>query len=70
MTTVKEDAEHLGIFNVDPSLEQFKDHFTYRSKRYMEQKSLIEKYEGSLEEFAQGETVFLKYMQLPSTYQF
>ncbi|XP_010935254.1 1,4-alpha-glucan-branching enzyme, chloroplastic/amyloplastic [Elaeis guineensis] len=54
MTTVEEDAEHLGIFNVDPSLEQFKDHFVYRSKRYVEQKSLIEKYEGSLEEFTQG----------------
>lgn len=70
MTTIEEDAEHLGIFNVDPSLEQFKDHFAYRSKRYIERKSLIEKYEGSLEEFAQGETVFLKCMQLPSTYQF
>lgn len=52
--TVEEDIQHLGIFDVDPSLGQFKDHFVYRWKKYIEQKSLIEKYEGSLEEFALG----------------
>jgi len=49
-----EEAEKIGILHVDLSLEQFKDHLTYRSKRYREQKALIDKYEGSLEEFAQG----------------
>lgn len=52
--TVEEDAENLGIFTVDPSLLPYKVHFTYRSERYTEQKALIEKHEGSLEEFSQG----------------
>lgn len=54
MKTTEEDAETLGIFTVDPTLVPYKDHFTYRSKRYVEQKALIEKHEGSLEEFSQG----------------
>ncbi|KAL6011913.1 hypothetical protein ACLOJK_002379 [Asimina triloba] len=54
MRTIEEDSENLGIFELDPALEQSKDHFRYRSKKYAEQKKLIEKYEGSLEEFAQG----------------
>uniref|UniRef100_A0A1D1Z3W9 1,4-alpha-glucan branching enzyme n=2 Tax=Anthurium amnicola TaxID=1678845 RepID=A0A1D1Z3W9_9ARAE len=54
MTTIEEDADNLGIYKVDPSLEKFKGHFRYRSERYVEQKKLIEKYEGSLEDFAQG----------------
>ncbi|OAY63014.1 1,4-alpha-glucan-branching enzyme, chloroplastic/amyloplastic, partial [Ananas comosus] len=54
MVVVEEEIQHLGIFDVDPSLGQFKDHFVYRWNKYIEQKSLIEKYEGSLEEFALG----------------
>ncbi|XP_072966487.1 1,4-alpha-glucan-branching enzyme, chloroplastic/amyloplastic-like [Typha angustifolia] len=54
MTPVEEDAEHLGIFDVDPSLRQFEDHMIDRSNRYTEQKSLLEKYEVSLQDFAQG----------------
>lgn len=53
MTTTSEDVQ-LGIFEIDPSLEKFKDHFSYRTKKYVETKSMIEKYEGSLEVFAQG----------------
>ncbi|KAG6509597.1 hypothetical protein ZIOFF_027597 [Zingiber officinale] len=52
-TTIEEDVQ-LGVFEIDPSLEKFKDHFSYRTKKYIETKSMIEKYEGSLEEFAQG----------------
>ncbi|KAJ8485537.1 hypothetical protein OPV22_018022 [Ensete ventricosum] len=54
MTTTEEDVQYRGILDLDPSLEKFKDHLIYRSKKYVEQKSLIEKFEGSLEEFAQG----------------
>ncbi|WOL17268.1 hypothetical protein Cni_G26057 [Canna indica] len=53
MTTARKDVR-LGIFDVDPSLEKFKDHFNYRLKKFEETKSLIEKFEGSLEEFSQG----------------
>ncbi|KAK1262341.1 hypothetical protein QJS04_geneDACA001368 [Acorus gramineus] len=54
MGNVEGDAEMVGIFDVDPHLKQFKDHFNYRFKTYAERKKLIEKYEGSLEKFAQG----------------
>ncbi|KAH7850015.1 hypothetical protein Vadar_026561 [Vaccinium darrowii] len=54
MAAIEDDTEKIGLFSIDPSLEQFKDHFRYRLKRYVDQKKLIEKYEGSLEEFAQG----------------
>ncbi|MQM01759.1 hypothetical protein Taro_034516 [Colocasia esculenta] len=54
MTTIEDDADNLGICNVDPCLEEFKDHLRYRSNRYVEQKKLIEKYEGNLEDFAQA----------------
>ncbi|KAK1320733.1 1,4-alpha-glucan-branching enzyme [Acorus calamus] len=54
MGNVEGDAEMVGIFDVDPYLKQFKDHFNYRFKTYAERKKLIEKYEGSLEKFAQG----------------
>ncbi|KAG6522757.1 hypothetical protein ZIOFF_019909 [Zingiber officinale] len=53
MTTSTEDVQ-LGIFEIDPSLEKFKDHFSYRTKKYVETESMIKKYEGSLEAFAQG----------------
>lgn len=55
MAAIEDDTEKIGLFSIDPSLEQFKDHFRYRLKRYVDQKKLIEKYEGSLEEFAQGD---------------
>ena len=55
MTTMEEDTEHIGILDIDPSLKPFKDHFGYKMRRYAEQKELIEKYEGGLEEFAQGD---------------
>lgn len=54
LTSIEEDAENIGIFLVDPSLKQCRDHLTYRTKRYLEQKKLIDNSEGSLEEFAQG----------------
>ncbi|KAF8405530.1 hypothetical protein HHK36_010437 [Tetracentron sinense] len=54
MTTVEDDAENIGIMGLDPGLKPYEDHLRYRSRRYIEQKNLIEKYEGSLEEFAQG----------------
>ncbi|CAO2833745.1 unnamed protein product [Amaranthus hypochondriacus] len=54
MGVTEGDTENLGIFDVDPSLEPYKDHFRYRMKRYVDQTQLIEKYEGGLEEFAQG----------------
>ncbi|KAL3505491.1 hypothetical protein ACH5RR_035332 [Cinchona calisaya] len=54
MPNTEEDTENIGLFGVDPALESYKDHFRYRIKRYIEQKKLIETYEGSLEEFAQG----------------
>ncbi|KAK6939075.1 Alpha-amylase/branching enzyme, C-terminal all beta [Dillenia turbinata] len=54
MTTFEEETENIGLFSVDPALEQYKDHFNYRIKRYAEQKKLIEEYEGGLDEFAKG----------------
>ncbi|OWM70582.1 hypothetical protein CDL15_Pgr014255 [Punica granatum] len=53
-TSTDDDFENLGIFNVDPALEKYKDHFRYRMGRYVDQNKLIEKYEGGLEEFAKG----------------
>lgn len=47
--------EDIGILAVDPSLQSYQDHFKYRVAQYVEKKSLFEKYEGSLEEFAQGD---------------
>lgn len=54
VSSFEEDLENIGILGVDPSLEPHKDHFRYRLKRYVDQKKLIEKYEGGLEEFAKG----------------
>lgn len=51
---IEDAVKTASIFDVDPFLEQFKDHFSYRWDRYKSQKDSIEKYEGSLEEFAQG----------------
>jgi 1,4-alpha-glucan branching enzyme len=55
MATAEEDVNHLPIYEVDPKLEEFKDHFSYRMKRYLDQKRSIEKNEGSLEEFSKGQ---------------
>jgi 1,4-alpha-glucan branching enzyme len=56
MVTVEEEIENLGIFKVDPDLKEYKDHFAYRWKRYVEQKALIDKHEGGLDEFSKGYT--------------
>lgn len=55
MTPIEDDIERIGILNVDPGLEPFRDHFKYRMKRYVDQKTLFEKHEGGLEEFAKGD---------------
>ena len=57
MSNTEVDTENPGILSVDPSLEPFKDHFRYRLKRYVDQKDLIDKHEGGLEEFAKGDAV-------------
>ncbi|KAK8495853.1 hypothetical protein V6N13_103341 [Hibiscus sabdariffa] len=54
MTVSEEDAEHIRILDVDTALLPFKDHFQYRIKKYVDQKTLFEKHEGGLEEFAKG----------------
>ncbi|KAL9312514.1 hypothetical protein ACSQ67_017966 [Phaseolus vulgaris] len=54
ISSTEEYLENIGIFSIDPSLKPYKDHFKYRLKRYVEQKKLIEEYEGGLEEFAKG----------------
>ncbi|XP_077246825.1 1,4-alpha-glucan-branching enzyme 1, chloroplastic/amyloplastic-like isoform X2 [Tasmannia lanceolata] len=54
MATIEEETENIGILALDPSLGRFKDHLLYRTRKYVEQKKLIEKYEGGLEEFARG----------------
>ncbi|KAK4276454.1 hypothetical protein QN277_014602 [Acacia crassicarpa] len=54
MSSFEDEVENIGIFRIDPGLEPYKDHFRYRVKRYVDQKKLIEKYEGGLEEFAKG----------------
>lgn len=69
MTSAEEDVQ-LEIFDVDPSLEKSKDHFIYRSKKYAETKSLIEKYEGSLEEFSQGKFFMVKHKYFKSGYAY
>jgi 1,4-alpha-glucan branching enzyme len=58
LATSEEDTESIGLFDLDPRLVPYGDHFRYIMKRYTEQKKLIENYEGSLEEFALG---FLKF---------
>ncbi|XP_021754453.1 1,4-alpha-glucan-branching enzyme 1, chloroplastic/amyloplastic-like [Chenopodium quinoa] len=54
MENAEVETENLGILDVDPSLEPYKDHFEYRVKRYVDQTQLIENYEGGLEQFSQG----------------
>lgn len=55
VTSTDQEMEHIGILSIDPGLEQHQDHFEYRVRRYLDQKSLIQKYEGGLEEFARGD---------------
>lgn len=57
------EAEKIGLINLDPALEPYLDHFRCRMKRYVDQKTLIEKYEGPLEEFAQGNSQKLCFRQ-------
>eukprot|EP01018_Ginkgo_biloba_P039526 Gb_16532 [translate_table: standard] len=58
MRTVEEELENLGILKGDPFMVPHKDHLQYRYRHFLQQKKMIEKYEGSLEEFSQG---YLKY---------
>lgn len=51
---IEEEMESIGVLSLDPGLEQFKDHFRYRVQRYVDQKQLIDKYEGGLQEFSKG----------------
>ncbi|XP_014752291.1 1,4-alpha-glucan-branching enzyme, chloroplastic/amyloplastic isoform X2 [Brachypodium distachyon] len=52
---MKEDGfDNLPIYKLDPKLAEFKVHFDYRIKRYLEQKQSIEQNEGSLAEFSKG----------------
>lgn len=55
MGNTEVDTENPGILVVDSTLEPYTDHFRYRLKRYVDQTQLIEKHEGGVEEFAQGE---------------
>jgi 1,4-alpha-glucan branching enzyme len=54
MATGGDGLGRLPIYDLDPKLAGFKDHFDYRMKRYLDQKQSIEQHEGSLEEFAKG----------------
>ncbi|KAK1362235.1 1,4-alpha-glucan branching enzyme [Heracleum sosnowskyi] len=54
MMHIEEDTETVAVLDLDPGLRPYKDHFGYRMRRYISQKKQIEKYEGSLEDFAQG----------------
>ncbi|XP_068646591.1 1,4-alpha-glucan-branching enzyme 1, chloroplastic/amyloplastic-like [Aristolochia californica] len=54
MVTAEEIEHEIGLLDLDPALKPFKDHFVYGIGRYVQQKRLIETYEGSLQEFAQG----------------
>lgn len=55
ITAINQEMEHIGLLSIDPGLEPHKDHFKYRLTRYLDQKKLIDKYEGGLEEFARGD---------------
>lgn len=74
MSSTEEDLENIGILHIDPAIKPFKDHFKYRLKRYIDQKKLIEEYEGGLEEFAQGDcncwhcfpSIFPFYISMPT----
>lgn len=54
MATTKGDVNHLPIYDLDPKLKKFNDHFSYRMKRYLDQKGSLEENEGSLDEFSKG----------------
>jgi len=61
MATAKGDVDHLPIYDLDPKLDKFKGHFSYRIKRFLDQKGSIEENEGSLEEFSK---VYASYIQM------
>lgn len=65
MTVSTEETEDIGVLSTDSSLEPYKEHFKYRLKGYLDQKSLLEKFEGGLEEFAQGDFYFTSSMLFP-----
>lgn len=65
MTVSNEETEDIGVWSTDSSLEPYKEHFKDRVKRYLDQKSLFEKFEGDLEEFAQGDFYFMSSMLFP-----
>ena len=50
----KEAKRKLKIYEIDPLLDDFKDHLEYRYQRYQEQLEAIEQNEGSLVDFASG----------------
>ncbi|MCL7044445.1 hypothetical protein MKW94_020451 [Papaver nudicaule] len=54
MLTTEEETQEIDIMDLDPGMKPYKGHLEYRSRKYKEQKMLIEKHEGSLEKFAQG----------------
>lgn len=54
MLSSSEDGDKIELLSLDPALEPFRDHFVYRVGRCIQQKMLIDKYEGGLEEFAKG----------------
>jgi len=52
--------EKLGVLEVDPYLAPHQTHLKYRVREYLKRKMEIDKYEGSLQDFAKGELA-LKY---------
>lgn len=62
MTVSNEEMENIGVLSTDSGLEPYKEHFECRVKRYLDQKSLFEKFEGGLEEFSQGDFYFMSSM--------
>lgn len=54
--------EKLGVLEVDPYLTPHQTHLKYRVREFMKRKMEIDKYEGSLEDFAKGERIIF-YLQ-------
>ncbi|VFQ81469.1 unnamed protein product [Cuscuta campestris] len=54
MAESEKEIENVHLLSLDRGLESYKDHFRYRMKRYLDQKKLLENYEGGLEEFSLG----------------
>lgn len=47
--------EKLGVVEVDPLLTPHQTHLKYRVREYMKRQMEIQKFEGSLQDFAKGE---------------